>query len=43
MLIEKYGHFDSIISDMAPNFTGVAFETHEEILGLNKMCVKLAL
>ncbi len=43
MFKEKYGYFDSIISDMAPNFSGVGFETHEEILGLNKMCVKFAL
>ncbi len=28
---------------MAPNFTGVSFEVHDEILELNKMCIKLAL
>ena len=28
MFKEKYGYFDSIISDMAPNFSGVSFETH---------------
>lgn len=43
MFRSKYGSFDSIISDMAPNFSGVAFETHEQILALNKMCVQLCL
>lgn len=43
MLVRKYGGFDTIVSDMAPDFTGVGFETHREIVGLNVMCVKLAL
>lgn len=29
ILKEKYGRFEVIISDMAPNFSGTLFETHK--------------
>ena len=32
ILQEKYGKFDVIVSDMAPNFSGTLFETHEETI-----------
>lgn len=40
-VLSKHGRFDIIVSDMAPNFTGTSFETHEEIVALNKLCIKL--
>ena len=43
ILREKYGNFDVIVSDMAPNFSGTLFETHEETVELNKYCLELIL
>ena len=43
ILVEKYGKFDVIVSDMAPNFSGTLFETHEETIELNKLCLELTM
>lgn len=40
-ILNKYGLFDTIVSDMAPNFTGDSTETHEEIINLNKVCLSI--
>lgn len=41
-VLNKHGKFDCIVSDMAPNFTGTAFETHQEMISLNMMSLSLS-
>lgn len=40
-LKNKYGRFELIVSDMAPDFGGQTHDTHLEILELNSLCVRL--
>lgn len=40
-IFERYGKFELIVSDMAPNFDGDSANTHIEMLQLNALCVKL--
>lgn len=43
ILKEDFGKFDLIMSDMAPNFSGTLFETHQYMIELNRLCLSLCL